>query len=157
MADRLNPGDTAPAFTLPDTQGGSVSREDLAGRKAVLYFYPGAFTPGCTTEACDFRDNIASLSGAGYTVYGISADPVDKLADFAREYDLTYTLLSDEGSEVAKRFGAWGEKTVNGKDMVGVLRSTFVLDEEGAVVLGQYSVSPDGHVAQLRRDLGLDS
>lgn len=157
MSATLAPGDTAPDFALPDSSGGTVSLAGLAGQRVVLYFYPAAFTPGCTTEACDFRDNLASLTGAGYTVLGVSGDPVEKLADFTREYDLNYALLSDEGSEVAKRFGAWGEKTVNGKEMVGALRSTFVLDENGVVVLADTSVQADGHVAQLRRDLGLDS
>jgi peroxiredoxin Q/BCP len=157
MTAQLTPGDVAPDFSLPNAEGGTTSLADLAGRKVVLYFYPAAFTPGCTTEACDFRDNLASLKGAGYTVLGISGDPVEKLADFAKEYELTYGLLSDEGAAVAQRYGAWGEKTINGEQRTGVLRSTFVVGEDGKLVRADYRVDAEGHVAQLRRDLGIDS
>ncbi|MEH0108666.1 peroxiredoxin [Tersicoccus sp. MR15.9] len=157
MTAQLAPGNPAPDFSLPDASGGTVSLQDLAGKRVVLYFYPAAFTPGCTTEACDFRDNLASLSGAGYTVLGVSGDPVEKLADFTREYHLNYGLLSDEGGVVAQRYGAWGERTrSDGTTTVGPLRSTFVINEDGALVLADTSVQADGHVAQLRRDLGLD-
>ncbi|MCP3425884.1 thioredoxin-dependent thiol peroxidase [Rothia sp. AR01] len=157
MTDQLTPGDVAPDFSLPNAEGGTTSLADLAGGRTVLYFYPAAFTPGCTTEACDFRDNLASLTAAGYTVLGISGDSVERLAEFAQEYRLTYGLLSDEGSAVAQRFGAWGEKTVGGETRTGVLRSTFVIDEDGRIAQAGYYVSADGHVAQLRRDLGVDA
>lgn len=157
MPATLAPGDAAPDFSLPDASGGTVSLPDRAGSKVVLYFYPAAFTPGCTAEACDFRDNLASLAGAGYTVLGVSGDPVEKLADFTREYHLNFALLSDDEGTVARRYGAWGERTrSDGTTTVGPLRSTFVINEEGTLVLANTSVNADGHVAQLRRDLGLD-
>ncbi|OMH27668.1 peroxiredoxin [Tersicoccus phoenicis] len=157
MTAQLAPGDAAPDFSLPDATGATVSLQDLAGKRVVLYFYPAAFTPGCTAEACDFRDNLASLSGAGYTVLGVSGDPVEKLADFTREYALNFGLLSDEGGAVAQRYGAWGEKTIQGETRVGPLRSTFVIGDDAAIVVADVNVNADGHVAQLRRDLGLDT
>ena len=152
---RLSPGDPAPAFTLSDAEGNSVSVSDFAGRKVVVYFYPAAMTPGCTTQACDFRDNLGDLEAAGYAVVGISPDKPEKLAKF-REHDrLTFPLLSDPTRETLQAYGAWGEKTMYGKKVTGVIRSTFVIDEAGRVEQAQYNVKATGHVAKLRRDLGL--
>lgn len=156
MSDRLNPGDTAPDFTLADDQGGQVTLSDLRGRKVIVYFYPAAMTPGCTKQACDFSDNLESLRGEGYEVLGISPDKPEKLATF-REHDaLTITLLSDADKTVMKQWGAFGEKKLYGKTVEGVVRSTVVLDEQGAVSHASYNVKATGHVAKLRRDLGLD-
>lgn len=156
MSDRLNPGDTAPDFTLADDQGGQVTLSDLRGRKVIVYFYPAAMTPGCTKQACDFSDNLESLRGEGYEVLGISPDKPEKLATF-REHDaLTITLLSDADKTVMKQWGAFGEKKLYGKTVEGVVRSTVVLDEQGAVSHALYNVKATGHVAKLRRDLGLD-
>ena len=156
MSDRLNPGDTAPDFTLADDQGGQVTLSDLRGRKVIVYFYPAAMTPGCTKQACDFSDNLESLRGEGYEVLGISPDKPEKLATF-REHDaLTITLLSDADKTVMKQWGAFGEKKLYGKTVEGVVRSTVVLDEQGAVSHAWYNVKATGHVAKLRRDLGLD-
>lgn len=157
MTNQLNTGDAAPTFTLSDADGQTVSLADYRGRDVVVYFYPKAATPGCTTEACDFRDNIASLRGAGYEVVGLSPDGVDDIAAFAKDNSLPFPLLSDEGAETAKAYGAWGEKTIGDKTLTGVLRSTIVIDKEGTVSLAQYNVSADGHVARLRQDLGIDS
>jgi peroxiredoxin Q/BCP len=152
---RLSPGDPAPAFTLSDVEGNSVSLSDFAGRKVVVYFYPAAMTPGCTTQACDFRDNLGDLQAAGYAVVGISPDKPEKLAKF-REHDrLTFPLLSDPTRETLQAYGAWGDKTMYGKKVTGVIRSTFVIDEAGLVEQAQYNVKATGHVARLRRDLGL--
>lgn len=153
---RLAAGDLAPDFTLPTADGGSVSLADLRGRRVIVYFYPAAGTPGCTTEACDFRDSLASLQGAGFTVVGISPDEVDKLAAFALAEHLTFPLASDPSREVLEAYGAWGEKTFYGKTVTGVIRSTVVVDAEGRVELAQYNVKATGHVAKLRRNLGLD-
>ena len=153
---RLAAGDLAPDFTLPTADGGSVSLADLRGRRVIVYFYPAAGTPGCTTEACDFRDSLASLQGAGFTVVGISPDEVDKLAAFAQAEHLTFPLASDPSREVLEAYGAWGEKTLYGKTVTGVIRSTVVVDAEGRVELAQYNVKATGHVAKLRRNLGLD-
>ena len=156
MSDRLNPGDTAPDFTLADDQGGQVTLSDLRGRKVIVYFYPAAMTPGCTKQACDFSDSLESLRGEGYEVLGISPDKPEKLATF-REHDaLTITLLSDADKTVMKQWGAFGEKKLYGKTVEGVVRSTVVLDEQGAVSHAWYNVKATGHVAKLRRDLGLD-
>ena len=156
MSDRLNPGDTAPDFTLADDQGGQVTLSDLRGRKVIVYFYPAAMTPGCTKQACDFSDSLESLRGEGYEVLGISPDKPEKLATF-REHDaLTVTLLSDADRTVMKQWGAFGEKKLYGKTVEGVVRSTVVVDEQGAVSHAWYSVKATGHVAKLRRDLGLD-
>jgi thioredoxin-dependent peroxiredoxin len=154
---KLSPGDTAPDFTLPDADGTDVSLSSLRGRKVVLYFYPAASTPGCTTQACDFRDNIASLRGAGYEVLGISPDKPAKLAKFRDRDALTITLLSDPEKRAMKAYGAFGEKKLYGKVVEGVIRSTFVVDENGRIELAQYNVKATGHVAKLRRDLALDS
>jgi peroxiredoxin Q/BCP len=153
---RLSPGDPAPDFTLPTDDGSSVSLKDLRGRKVIVYFYPAAMTPGCTTQACDFTDSLSSLQGAGYDVLGISPDAPAKLAKFRARDSLTIRLLSDADRSVMKRYGAFGEKKLYGKTVEGVLRSTFVVDEEGKVELAQYNVKATGHVAKLRRDLGLD-
>ncbi|GGC98282.1 peroxiredoxin [Tersicoccus solisilvae] len=153
---RLSRGDIAPDFTLPDATGTAVHLHDLRGRKVVAYFYPAAGTPGCTKEACDFRDSLASLQSAGYTVVGISPDPPAKLASFAEKEALTFPLLSDADHAVAEAWGAWGEKKNYGRTYDGLVRSTVVLDEEGVVHLAQYNVRATGHVAKLRRDLGID-
>lgn len=153
---RLVPGDTAPAFSLTDAEGKTVDSTRFAEQKTVLYFYPAASTPGCTTEACDFRDNLNSLKAAGYSLVGISPDRPEKLARFAQTESLTFPLLSDPDHQVAKSFGAWGEKKNYGKIYEGLIRSTFVLDEEGIVRLAQYNVRATGHVTKLLRDLGLD-
>ena len=156
MSDRLSPGDTAPDFTLPDDKGGQVSLSDLRGRKVIVYFYPAAMTPGCTTQACDFSDNINTLHGEGYEVLGISPDSPAKLAKFRDKDGLTITLLADEDRAVMNAYGAFGEKKLYGKTVEGVIRSTVVVDEDGTVSHAFYNVKATGHVAKLRRDLGLD-
>jgi thioredoxin-dependent peroxiredoxin len=153
---RLSTGDPAPDFTLPSDDGSPVSLSGLRGRKVIVYFYPAAMTPGCTTQACDFTDSLSSLKGAGYEVLGISPDAPAKLAKFRARDALTITLLSDADREVMKEYGAFGEKKLYGKTIEGVLRSTFVVDEEGRIELAQYNVKATGHVAKLRRDLTLD-
>jgi peroxiredoxin Q/BCP len=154
---RLAPGDLAPDFTLPTADGGSITLSDLRGRDVIVYFYPAAMTPGCTKEACDFRDSLASLQGAGYQVVGISPDGVDKLAKFVEAEHLTFPLASDTDHAVLDAWGAWGERTLYGKKVVGVIRSTVVLDADGRVRLAQYNVKATGHVAKLRRDLRVDA
>jgi peroxiredoxin Q/BCP len=153
--DRLSPGDTAPDFTLPTDTGDDVSLSGLRGRKVIVYFYPAAMTPGCTTQACDFTDSLESLRGAGYEVIGISPDKPAKLAKFRERDGLSITLASDEDRSVMTSYGAYGEKKLYGKVVQGVLRSTIVVDEDGKVSLAQYNVKATGHVAKLRRDLGL--
>ncbi len=158
MSDtRLAPGDTAPDFTLTSDTEEQVSLSDLRGRKVIVYFYPAAMTPGCTKQACDFTDSLDSLKGAGYEVLGVSPDKPAKLAKFRERDGLTLTLLSDPDKVVLGEYGAFGEKKLYGKTVQGVIRSTFVVDEEGKVELAQYNVKATGHVAKLRRDLGLDS
>jgi peroxiredoxin Q/BCP len=152
---RLSAGDAAPDFTLPDADGNPVALADLRGRKVVLYVYPAASTPGCTTQACDFRDNLGDLTAAGYTVLGLSPDPPAKLARFRDAEHLTFPLLSDPDKQVLAAYGAYGEKSLYGKTVVGVLRSTFVLDEQGRVTSASYGVKAKGHVEKLRRDLGV--
>ena len=152
---RLAPGDLAPDFTLDDQDGTPVTLSALRGSRVVLYFYPEAMTPGCTTEACDFRDNLNSFAGAGVRVVGISKDPVEKLKRFAERDHLNYTLLSDEDLTVQQRYGVWGEKSLYGKIVVGSIRSTFVIDEEGRIERAWYNVKATGHVARVRRELGL--
>ncbi len=156
MTQQLEPGTVAPDFTLADAEGTPVSLSSYRGREVIVYFYPAAATPGCTTQACDFRDNLASLGAAGFTVLGISPDPVQKLAAFAEQEALTFPLLSDEDHAVAEAYGAWGEKKNYGRTYDGLIRSTVVLDAEGKVSLAQYNVKATGHVAKLRRDLGID-
>ena len=154
--DRLSPGDPAPDFTLPSDAGDEVSLTDLRGKKVIVYFYPAAMTPGCTTQACDFTDSLESLRGAGYEVLGISPDAPAKLAKFREKDGLTITLLSDADRSVMQAYGAFGEKKLYGKTVKGVIRSTFVVDQEGKIELAQYNVKATGHVAKLRRDLALD-
>ncbi len=156
LPERLIPGDPAPAFTLKNPEGLDVSLEDFRGRSTVVYFYPAASTPGCTKQACDFRDSLASLQRAGYEVVGISPDPVDKLAKFAAAEGLTFPLLSDPDHAVAEAYAAWGEKKNYGKTYDGLIRSTVVVDPAGKVAVAQYNVRATGHVAKLRRDLKVD-
>jgi peroxiredoxin Q/BCP len=153
---RLSPGDTAPDFSLTDADGKDVSLADLRGQKVVVYFYPAAMTPGCTTQACDFRDNLNSLTSAGYSVLGISPDKPEKLAKFRERDAVNFPLLSDPSKATLDAYGAFGEKMMYGKKVTGVIRSTFVVDEDGRIQLAQYNVKAKGHVAKLRRDLGLD-
>jgi peroxiredoxin Q/BCP len=152
----LSVGDQAPDFSLPDPDGTQVSLSALKGQKAVVYFYPAASTPGCTTQACDFRDNMASLTSAGYAVVGISPDTPEDQRRFRDEQQVPYPLLCDPSREVLEAYGAWGEKKLYGKTVTGVIRSTFVLDEQGKVEKAMYNVKATGHVAKLRRDLGID-
>ncbi|MFL6060910.1 MAG: thioredoxin-dependent thiol peroxidase [Marmoricola sp.] len=156
MAERLSPGDTAPDFDLATDSGGSVSLSGLRGQKVIVYFYPAAMTPGCTKQACDFTDSLNSLEAAGYTVVGISPDKPEKLAKFRERDSLKITLASDADRSVMTAYGAYGEKKLYGKVVQGVIRSTIVVDEKGKVELAQYNVKATGHVAKLRRDLGLD-
>jgi peroxiredoxin Q/BCP len=155
--NRLAPGDTAPDFTLTSDTGDEVSLAGLRGRKVIVYFYPAAMTPGCTTQACDFTDSFSSLKGAGYEVLGVSPDDPAKLATFRERDALTITLLSDPDKATLTAYGAFGEKKLYGKTVEGVIRSTFVIDEEGRIELAQYNVKATGHVAKLRKDLGLAS
>jgi thioredoxin-dependent peroxiredoxin len=153
---RLRPGDPAPEFTLPTDTGDRLALTDLKGRKVVLYAYPAAMTPGCTTQACDFRDSLESLRAAGYEVVGISPDPPAKLAKFRDREAITFPLVSDADKSVLSAYGAFGEKQMYGKTVTGVIRSTFVIDENGTVERALYNVRATGHVAKLRKDLGLD-
>lgn len=155
MTERLEAGTAAPAFTLADKDGKAVSLGDFAGRKVILYFYPEAMTEGCTKQACDFRDNLNSLKSAGYSVIGISRDEPEKLRKFAETEGLNFTLLSDPDRVVHEAYGVWGEKNLYGKTVVGVIRSTFVIDENGVITLPLYAVKATGHVAALRKKLGL--
>ncbi|WP_336628984.1 MULTISPECIES: thioredoxin-dependent thiol peroxidase [unclassified Microbacterium] len=152
---RLESGNTATDFTLQDQDGASVSLHDLRGRKVILYFYPAAMTPGCTTEACDFRDSLSSLQGAGYAVLGVSRDEVAKLKKFAERDGLSFPLLSDADLAVHRAYGVWGEKKNYGKVVQGVIRSTFVIDEDGVVEHALYNVKATGHVARIRKLVGL--
>ena len=154
---KLEAGDTAPAFTLNDQDDKPVSLADYSGKKVIVYFYPAASTPGCTTEACDFRDNINSLKSAGYQVLGVSKDKTDALRKFQKEQGLNFPLLSDPDLAVHNAYGAYGEKSLYGKTVTGTIRSTFVLDEKGAIELPLYNVKATGHVASLRKKLGLDA
>ena len=155
MSIKLSPGDPAPPFTLPDATGKPVSLVEHRGSPVILYAYPAAATPGCTTQACDFRDNLGSLAAAGYVVLGISPDPVDKLAAFAESESLTYPLLSDADRSVLTAYGAFGDKQLYGKTVQGVIRSTFVIDAEGNIERAMYNVKATGHVAKLRRELAI--
>jgi len=155
VGDRLSPGDSAPDFTLPDDTGTPVTLSALRGGKVIVYFYPAAMTPGCTTQACDFSESLESLGARGYTVLGISPDTPEKLARFREKDALTITLLSDADRAVMTAWGAFGEKKLYGKTVQGVIRSTVVLDEQGIVTHAFYNVKATGHVAKLRRDLGL--
>src|SRR4051794_15399894 len=155
-ATHLEAGAPAPEFSLTDSAGTTRSLEDYRGRKVVLYFYPAAMTPGCTTEACDFRDNLNSLQAAGYQVLGVSKDEPAANAEFAEQENLNFPLLSDPDLAVHQAYGAYGEKSMYGKKVTGVIRSTFVLDEGGRVQLPLYNVKASGHVASLRKKLGID-
>lgn len=155
MSERLAVGDPAPPFSLLDDAGEQVSLSDYAGRKVIVYFYPAAMTPGCTTQACDFSDSLESLTAKGYAVLGISPDPPAKLARFRAKDHLTITLLSDPDKQVLRAYGAFGEKKMYGKTVEGVLRSTFVIGEDGTVADAQYNVRATGHVAKLRTALGI--
>jgi peroxiredoxin Q/BCP len=155
VTDRLQPGDKAPAFTLTDDTGQQVSLADFAGRKVIVYFYPAAMTPGCTKQACDFSESLDSLTKDGYAVVGISPDKPEKLAKFRDKDGLTITLLSDPDKSVMQEWAAFGEKMMYGKKVTGVIRSTFVVDEDGTIEHAWYNVKATGHVAKLRRDLGL--
>jgi peroxiredoxin Q/BCP len=152
---RLAVGDKAPAFTLSDADGKTVKLSDFKGRKVVVYFYPAASTPGCTKQACDFRDSLAELNEAGLDVVGISPDKPEKLAKFRDAEGLTFPLLSDPERTVLTEWGAFGEKSMYGKTVQGVIRSTFVVDEKGRIEVAQYNVKATGHVAKLRRDLAV--
>ncbi len=155
-AVRLSAGDAAPDFTLIDARGQELTLSSLRGKKTIVYFYPAASTPGCTKQACDFRDSLESLASAGYQVVGISPDAPAKLAKFTEKEELTFPLLADEDHAVAAAYGAWGEKKNYGRTYEGLIRSTIVVDENGIVEVAQYNVRATGHVAKLRRDLGID-
>ncbi len=152
---KLDVGDTAPDFSLTASDGSTVSLADLRGKHVVVYFYPAAMTPGCTTQACDFRDSLDVLAQEGYAVVGVSPDKPAKLATFAERDGLTFPLLSDPDHEVLEAYGAWGEKQNYGKTYIGVIRSTVVVDPEGKVRLAKYNVKAKGHVAALRKQLGI--
>lgn len=153
MTRHLTAGDTAPDFTLSDTEGRSVSLADYSGKNVIVYFHPKAATPGCTTEACDFRDNLASLQSAGYQVLGISPDDQDAIRDFAAAESLSFPLLSDPENATAKAYGAFGEKTLQGRTVEGTLRSTFAVDADGKLTYAEYDVDAEGHVGRLREQL----
>ncbi|HZR51768.1 MAG TPA: thioredoxin-dependent thiol peroxidase [Streptosporangiaceae bacterium] len=153
--ERLSPGDTAPDFTLPDADGNPVSLSAYRGQRVIVYFYPAAMTPGCTKQACDFRDSLADLAKQDIAVLGISPDAPAKLAKFREKEALTFPLLSDADRTVMQAFGAYGEKKLYGKVTVGVIRSTFVIDGDGKIEKAQYGVKATGHVARLRTELGL--
>ncbi len=152
---RLAPGDAAPDFSLPDADGNEVSLSSLRGQRVIIYFYPAAMTPGCTKQACDFRDSLASLAAAGFAVVGISPDSPAKLAKFRERDGLTFPLLSDQKRAVLEAYGAYGEKMLYGKKSVGVIRSTFVVGPDGKIEQAQYAVKATGHVARLRKELGV--
>ena len=157
MSQRLATGDTAPDFTLASDTEEQVSLSDLRGKKVILYFYPAAMTPGCTTQACDFRDSLSSLKAQGFEVIGISPDKPAKLAKFRERDMLTFPLVSDPDKAVLREYGAFGEKKLYGKVVEGVIRSTFVIDADGKIERAMYNVKATGHVAKLRRELGIDS
>lgn len=150
---KLQSGDKAPAFTRQDHTGAEISNSDFAGRKVVVYFYPKAFTPGCTTESCDFRDNYHVFQKAGYEILGVSPDPVDRLDAFRREHNLPFPLLSDVDHSMAEAFGAWGLKQNYGKEYEGIIRSTFTIDESGSVDTAWYNVRAKGHAARVESEV----
>ncbi len=152
---QLTPGDTAPDFTLPAADGAPVTLSALRGRHVIVYFYPAAMTPGCTKQACDFRDSLGGLQAAGYAVLGISPDKPAKLQRFIDRDGLTFPLLSDPDHVVMHQWGAWGEKTLYGRKLIGVIRSTVVIAPDGSVELARYNVRATGHVAALRKALGV--
>ena len=153
VSSRLAEGDTAPAFTLPDDTGNDVSLSDFSGQRVLLYFYPRANTPGCTTQACDFRDAIEELNDLAVTVVGISPDTPEKLAAFRADHGLNFTLLSDVDKQVMKEYGAFGEKKNYGKIVEGVIRSTILVEPDGTVGLARYNVRASGHVARILREV----
>ncbi|MER6532623.1 thioredoxin-dependent thiol peroxidase [Streptomyces sp. 900105755] len=155
MSERLQPGDVAPDFTLPDADGNKVSLSAHKGRKVIVYFYPAALTPGCTKQACDFTDNLSLLADAGYDVLGISPDAPEKLGKFREKENLKVTLLADPDKKVLDAYGAFGEKMNYGKTYLGVIRSTIIVDEEGKVEKALYNVRATGHVAKIIKDLGI--
>ncbi|MFF7455124.1 thioredoxin-dependent thiol peroxidase [Kitasatospora sp. NPDC008115] len=157
MSERLQPGDTAPAFTLPDADGNEVSLAGHLGRKVIVYFYPAALTPGCTKQACDFTDNLEVFAGAGYDVIGVSPDKPEKLGKFREAENLKVTLVSDPEKKVLEAYGAFGEKKLYGKTVTGVIRSTVIVDEQGKVEHALYNVKATGHVAKLLRDLKVEA
>ncbi|MGI5160384.1 thioredoxin-dependent thiol peroxidase [Microbispora sp. CA-102843] len=152
---KLQPGDAAPDFTLTDADDNEVSLESFRGKRVILYFYPAAMTPGCTKQACDFRDNLGSLTEQGFVVLGVSKDKPAKLRQFRERDALTFPLLSDTGLDVHKAYGAYGEKTNYGKTVMGVIRSTFVIDPDGKIEKALYNVKATGHVARLTKELGI--
>jgi peroxiredoxin Q/BCP len=154
-SQRLRPGDHAPEFTLPAADGAPVSLSAFRGKPVIVYFYPAAMTPGCTVQARDFRDNLDDLSVGGASVLGISPDPLDRLAEFRQRDLITFPLLSDPDHAVHRSYGAYGEKLRFGQTVIGVIRSTFVIDATGLIASAEYNVNPDGHVARLRKELGL--
>src|SRR5688500_7678433 len=156
MTQRLTVGDTAPDFSLATSDGSTFALSEHRGKHVIVYFYPAAMTPGCTTQACDFRDSLASLKGAGYEVVGISPDKPQRLATFRERDAITFPLVSDPDKEVLTAYGAFGEKQLYGKTVTGVIRSTFVIDADGRIERALYNVKATGHVAKLRRELGLD-
>ncbi|MFF1451615.1 thioredoxin-dependent thiol peroxidase [Streptomyces sp. NPDC058274] len=155
MSERLQPGDTAPAFTLPDADGNDVSLAGHKGRKVIVYFYPAALTPGCTKQACDFTDNLDVLASAGYDVIGVSPDKPEKLAKFRDKENLKVTLVGDPDKTVIEAYGAYGEKMNYGKTYLGVIRSTVIVDEDGKIERAFYNVKATGHVAKIIKDLGI--
>ncbi|MFD4505496.1 thioredoxin-dependent thiol peroxidase [Streptomyces sp. NPDC058457] len=155
MSERLQPGDVAPDFTLPDADGNEVSLSAHKGRKVIVYFYPAALTPGCTKQACDFTDNLSLLADAGYDVLGISPDAPEKLGKFREKEHLRVTLLADPDKKVLDAYGAYGEKMNYGRTYLGVIRSTVIVDEEGKVERALYNVRATGHVAKIIKDLGI--
>ncbi|MFJ8475409.1 thioredoxin-dependent thiol peroxidase [Kitasatospora sp. NPDC094011] len=157
MTERLQPGDTAPAFSLSDADGNQVSLADHLGRKVIVYFYPAALTPGCTKQACDFTDNLEVFAGAGYDVIGISPDQPEKLGKFREKEDLKVTLLADPEHQVLEAYAAYGEKQNYGRTYQGVIRSTIIVDEQGKVERALYNVKATGHVAKLLRDLKVEA
>lgn len=152
---KLAQGDAAPDFTLPTADGNTVSLDDYRGKRVILYFYPAAMTPGCTKQACDFRDNLGQLTSEGYVVLGVSKDKPEKLAKFVERDALTFPLLSDPGLDVHKAYGAYGPKKLYGKETIGVIRSTFVIDADGKIDQALYNVKATGHVASLKKKLNL--
>jgi peroxiredoxin Q/BCP len=152
---QLEPGTPAPDFTLPAADGSTVSLSSLRGRRVIVYFYPAAMTPGCTKQACDFRDSLDALAAGGFVVLGISPDKPAKLAKFVERDAITFPLLSDPDHAVLEAWGAWGEKSLYGKKVTGVIRSTVVVDPDGLVELARYNVKATGHVASLRKALGV--
>ena len=152
---RLSPGDPAPEFTLPDADGNLVSLSSYRGRRVIVYCYPAALTPGCTTQAVDFTAAAGELAEAGLDIIGISPDPPEKLQRFREQEGLGITLLSDPDRQVLTAYGAFGTKKLYGKEVQGVIRSTFVVDAEGRIERAAYNVKATGHVAKLRKDLGL--